>query len=122
MAGFEALRKATDPRKWNIQPVFDPMEPDWDSGLSLWEHIFQVIYHQRLFLTSQNLLQVDTSEHPIMMTETPDMSVNGREETMEIMFEYFNVPSLYIGNSALMSLYAIGEACSLTASEINFSA
>lgn len=44
-----------------------------------------------------------------MMTETPDMSVNGREETMEIMFEYFNVPSLYIGNSALMSLYAIGE-------------
>lgn len=48
LAGFEALRKANDPRKWNIQPVFDPMEPDWDSALSLWEHIFQVSHLQLL--------------------------------------------------------------------------
>lgn len=44
-----------------------------------------------------------------MMTETPDMGAIGREETMEIMFEYFGVPSLCIGNTALMSLYGVGQ-------------
>jgi actin-related protein len=73
------------------------MEPDWDSALMLWDYMFN------------DLLQVDSSEFPVMMTETPDMSVIGREETYEIMFEHFNVPLLYIGNSALMSLYAMGE-------------
>lgn len=47
-----------------------------------------------------------------MMTETPDMSSLGRGEAMEIMFEYFGVPSLCIGNSALMSLYGIGQVWS----------
>jgi actin-related protein len=92
----EALTDATDAKKWKINKVFDPMEPDWDSALLMWEYMFN------------DLLQVDASAFPVMMTETPDMSVIGREETYEIMFEHFNVPMLYIGNSALMSLYAMG--------------
>eukprot|EP01127_Copromyxa_protea_P005876 TRINITY_DN15709_c0_g1_i1.p1 TRINITY_DN15709_c0_g1~~TRINITY_DN15709_c0_g1_i1.p1 ORF type:complete len:782 (-),score=138.49 TRINITY_DN15709_c0_g1_i1:40-2385(-) len=97
-AGEAALRYiGQNSTKWKLDRVFDPLDPDWDAALALWEHAFV------------DLLQVDTSEHPIMMTETPDMGAMGREETMEIMFEYFNVPSLCIGNSALMSLYGVGR-------------
>eukprot|EP01128_Nolandella_sp_AFSM9_P004992 TRINITY_DN2355_c0_g1_i1.p1 TRINITY_DN2355_c0_g1~~TRINITY_DN2355_c0_g1_i1.p1 ORF type:complete len:1543 (-),score=607.78 TRINITY_DN2355_c0_g1_i1:24-4652(-) len=97
LAGYAALKKATNPQLWNMGPAFDPMDPDWDAALSIWEHTFN------------NILQVNPEDHPMMFTETPDMSITGREEMMEILFEYFNVPSLYIGNTALMSLYGIGR-------------
>ena len=95
LAGWEAANPNLSAEQWRVAQAFDAMDPDWDAALSMWEHSFAQ-------------LEVRPDERPVMLTETPDMSVQGREETLEIMFEYFNVPALYIGNSALMALYGVG--------------
>lgn len=110
VAGWEAKGAAQESSRYKLGRAFDPLDPDWDLALAMWEHVYAT-------------LQVAPHGQPVMLTETPDMSVagtplrpppptshpSGREETLQIFFEYFNVPSLYIGNSALMSLYGIGQ-------------
>lgn len=42
-AGFDALRYiGQNSTKWRLDRAFDPMEPDWDCALALWEHAFLV--------------------------------------------------------------------------------
>ena len=43
-----------------------------------------------------------------MMTELPDMSFQSTRRLYELMFEYFEVQSLYVGNQGEMALYAAG--------------
>jgi len=41
---------------------------------------------------------VDAEEHKIMMTEPPLNPKKNREEVVQMMFEEFKVPKLYMGN------------------------
>lgn len=51
-------------------------------------------------------LRLDPGEQPIVLTEPPLNAPENRELTAEILFETFNVPSLYIGMQAILALYA----------------
>lgn len=54
----------------------------------------------------QDVLQINSTEHPVLVTEPPWNTPANRERMAEIMFEEFNVPAFYIANSAVLSSYA----------------
>jgi actin len=59
--------------------------------------------------TFHNEIPVAPEEHPVLLTETPLNSKVDREKMTQIMFETFQVASLYIVNQAVLSLFASGR-------------
>ena len=70
---------------------------NWDDMGKIWGHIFT------------NELRVAPEEHNVMISETSLNPKENREKIAQIMFELFNVPGLYIANSALIPLYSAGK-------------
>ena len=56
-----------------------------------------------------NELRANLEEHRVVVTEPPNNDKTKREELVQIMFEEFKVPKLYLGNQAVMSLFATGR-------------
>ncbi|XP_071499636.1 actin, plasmodial isoform-like [Diadema antillarum] len=69
----------------------------WEDMEALWQHAFD------------NELQVKPEEHPILLTESPMNTKENRTKILEIMFEKFKSPSVFMANPAVMSLYASGQ-------------
>jgi len=63
----------------------------------LWNHTFYTELRQ------------NPSEAPVLLTEAPKNPKPNREKMTEIMFETFDVPSMYIQIQAVLSLYASGR-------------
>ncbi|CEP00958.1 actin [Plasmodiophora brassicae] len=69
---------------------------DWDDMCTVWAHM----YHA---------LQAVPDEHPVLLTEAPLNPVSNRARSMQVFFEQFRAPALYIGSQAILSLYASGR-------------
>lgn len=70
---------------------------DWESMTNLLDHAYK------------NMLNVDPADHCLLITEPPLNPKENREKIAQIMFETFNVPSFYLGNQSVLSLYASGR-------------
>ncbi|XP_007947955.1 actin-related protein T1-like [Orycteropus afer afer] len=70
---------------------------EWDNM----EKILQYLFEKELCVKS--------SDHPVLMTESPLNPREIREKTAEVMFETFNVPAFYLSKQAVAALYA--SAC-----------
>ena len=56
-----------------------------------------------------NVLQLNSAEHPTLLTEPCLNPKKNRERMTLIMFETFNVPSMYVQIQAILSLYSGGR-------------
>ena len=79
------------------RPIQAGQITDWDDMEKLWHYTLQVE------------LRVSPEHHPILLTEAPQTPREQRERMTQIMFEVFNVPCLYVQNTAVLSLYSGGR-------------
>ncbi|CEG48928.1 alpha-centractin [Plasmopara halstedii] len=71
---------------------------DWNSMHRIWQHVY-----------SKDMLNVQSEDHPVLLTEAPLNPVANRQRAGEVFFETFNVPSLFVSPQAVLSLYASGR-------------
>lgn len=65
---------------------------------------------ERLWVyTFRQNFRVYPPDYPVLLSELDTNTIQGREKMVEVMFETFNVPALYIEKQAVLSLYASGR-------------
>jgi len=79
------------------EPVVGGMVMNIESIKKIFDHLMN------------NELRVSPEEHKILLTEPPNNSKKNREELIDLMFQEFRCPKLYIGNQAVLSLFATGR-------------
>jgi actin, other eukaryote len=83
-------------------PVKTGIVTNWDDMEEIWTHLF-----------SNEMRIVTEEEKGILVTEAPMNPKSNRERTMEIMFEKFGFPSMYMSIQAVLALYAAGKTTGL---------
>jgi actin, other eukaryote len=83
-------------------PVKTGIVTNWDDMEEIWTHVF-----------SNEMRIVTEEEKGILVTEAPMNPKSNRERTMQIMFEKFGFPSMYMSIQAVLALYAAGKTTGL---------
>ncbi|KAL7065210.1 hypothetical protein AAHC03_04980 [Spirometra sp. Aus1] len=78
-------------------PIEYGVVKNWDDMEKIWDYTFK------------NELRVRPEDQAVLLTEAPLNPRNNREKMVEVMFEKFNVPGLYIAIQAVLALYASGR-------------
>jgi len=78
-------------------PIEHGIVTNWEDMEKIWHHAFY------------NDLRVNPEEHAVMLTEAPLNPKANRERMTQIMFETFNVTSVYVSIQAVLALYASGR-------------
>merc|ERR1712216_1048871 len=73
-----------------------------------WDDIEKLLHH-----TFYNELRVDCAEHPVLISVPPNNPKANAERMLQIMFENFNVPAVYLEMTPVLSLYASGRSTGL---------
>ncbi|XP_069326393.1 uncharacterized protein [Eulemur rufifrons] len=89
--------------KLNLQyPISRGTVTNWDDMEKIWHHSFYQVLH------------IAPEQHPVLVTDPPLNATANKEKVMQILFETFNIPALYIANQAVLSMYASGQTSGTT--------
>ncbi|TKR94167.1 hypothetical protein L596_008491 [Steinernema carpocapsae] len=79
-----------------------PMEhgivTDWGDMEKVWAYVY-----------GSDQLNINSEDHPVLLTEAPLNPAKNREKAAEIFFETFGAPALHIQMQAVLSLYSTGR-------------
>lgn len=64
---------------------------------------------EKLWSSVYQNLSVVKDQHPVLLTEAPLNPRQNRAKMVEVFFETFNVPALYVQTTSILSLYASGR-------------
>uniref|UniRef100_A0A060TBR0 ARAD1D34012p n=1 Tax=Blastobotrys adeninivorans TaxID=409370 RepID=A0A060TBR0_BLAAD len=84
-----------------VEPIKDGIVSDWDAMQRLWDHGLN------------SCLNIDPTEHPLLMTENIWNTDENRTAMLEYAFESLQVPAFYIAKSPACSLFASGKGSGL---------
>mgnify|MGYP000849027687 FL=1 len=84
-----------------IYPIENGLITNWAHIEKIWNHCY---YDE---------LKIAPEDQPCFLTAAPLTPKADKEKMAEIIFEKFNVPQFYIGNQAVLSLYASGRTTGL---------
>lgn len=59
------------------------------------------------------MLKADFKEHPILISETIYSLQPQRERLVEMMFESFEVPALFLAKQSVLSAFSLGKSTAL---------
>ena len=79
------------------EPIQQGIIQDIDEMEKIWLHLMN------------NDLRISPDSHKFFLTEPPQNPKENREELTKLFFEEFNVPKLYLGTQAVLSLFASGK-------------
>ncbi|KAG1665661.1 hypothetical protein FOA52_005451 [Chlamydomonas sp. UWO 241] len=74
---------------------------DWDAVEALWDHAFK------------DRLRINPAEYAMMMAEPSHNTRETREKMVEIMFEKFGCPALFLSRNAVLSAFATAKQTAL---------
>lgn len=77
-------------------PIENGYIKNWDDMERIWSYTF----------TKE--LQIQTDEHPILITEPPLNPKENKEKMVQIMFETFNFQGFYAAVQAVLPIYSVG--------------
>uniref|UniRef100_A0A183BKH9 Actin n=1 Tax=Globodera pallida TaxID=36090 RepID=A0A183BKH9_GLOPA len=80
-----------------MYPIEHGIVTNWDDMEKIWHHTFY------------NELKVEPTEFRVLLTEVALNPGKNREKMVEVMFEKFNVPAMYVAVPTLLALYASGR-------------
>uniref|UniRef100_A0A7E4VUT1 Actin-like protein 6A n=1 Tax=Panagrellus redivivus TaxID=6233 RepID=A0A7E4VUT1_PANRE len=79
-----------------------------DGMIEDWE-----IFEEMVDYVTNKCLMCDPKEHPLLFSEPPWNSREKREKLMEIAFEKYEFPAVYLMKNAVLSLFASGRSSGL---------
>ena len=89
LSQLKGLLKLSNPINHGIIQNYDDVE-------SIWLHVY-------------DHLKVPSQDHPLLFTVPPLNPIHSIDSTAQILFETFNVPSLFFSIQAVLALYAGGR-------------
>merc|ERR1719295_345580 len=84
-----------------VYPIEHGIITNWDDMEKVWHHTFN------------NELRISPDESPHLHSEAPLNPKANREKLVQIVFETFNTPAMYVAIQAVLSLYASGRTTGL---------
>ncbi|EKX51987.1 hypothetical protein GUITHDRAFT_102601 [Guillardia theta CCMP2712] len=103
-AGTEEVKYNIGTQALSIRKDFMDIEnpiqdvKDWDLAQKLWDHAFK------------DRLRIVPEEHPMLLAEPSFNSNECREKLLEIMFEHYKVPAVFISKNAVLSSFSCGRS------------
>ncbi|XP_072043430.1 actin-6-like [Amphiura filiformis] len=89
----------------NQMKMISPIDRGVITNWEVMEETWRRAYDDKLHVASEN--------HPVLLTERPYNPKVMKEKTYEMMFETFQVPSLYLAIQGVLSLYTSGRTTGL---------
>merc|ERR1711879_1134979 len=80
--------------------VFCDAPSSWEDVEELWTFLFDT-------------LDLDMRDHPLLVTQPILAPLALKRDMMEVLFEKFEVPALFVAEAPLLSAYAYGESSGL---------
>ena len=79
-------------------PIQDGLVENWDLMEKVWEHALK------------ERLRIQPEEHPMLLAEPSFNSDACREKMLELMFEKYKVPAVFISKNAVLSAFSCGRS------------